>query len=1240
MSGCSNPAFSLTALLLAGRPAYIGITLDSAAGDATINQPPLNRCSMKYQTRLILLLATALLSATIIFGATEPPAAASPQTDLRLLCDVWSTENGLPQNTIQAVLQTRDGYLWISTQEGLVRYDGLRFTVFDTRNTKEMRHNNISELFEDRDGRLWIASSGGLLCYDKGKFTSYTTRDGLSSDVIETVLEDRQGNLWIGTSGGGLNRFRNGSFTRFTARDGFTSNQVWKLLEDHEGSIWIGTESGLCRFRDGQFHFYTTRDGLAHDYIYALRETRDHSLWIGTRNGLTQMKNGVLTTLSEKDGLTHTTIRALFEDQAGALWVGTEGGGVLRYSEGRFSGFTMRNGLSDNTVQCLTQDREGSLWIGTSIGGLNRLRQGNFFSWSTREGLPNDFIRVVYEGRDGSLWIGSMGGGLSRIRNGKITSWTTKDGLPGDSVRALFEDSKGALWIGTDAGLSRFSNGRFTNWSVKDGLSHDAVRAIYEDHTGALWIGTRGGGIDIFRDGRFSVLRLEGFQAALIRVIYEDSKGRVWIGGDSGLTLWQDGRARTWTTSDGLSNNMVFDIHEDRSGTLWVGTYGGGLNRFRDGRFTPVTVRNGLFDNIIYRVLEDDRGWLWMTCNKGIYRARIEQLNAFADGKIGSVTCQVFGLADGMKSSECNGGNYPAGWRSRDGRMWFPTVKGVVEVNPDQLIVNRTVPPVAIERMLADDRPVSREDDLTLPPGQGRLEIHYTALSFVVPERVSFKYKLEGFDQDWIEAGNRRAAYYTNLPPGSYRFRVIACNDNGVWNEAGAAVAFRLKPHFYQTWWFYVLCALSAGGLAVGIWRFRVRQLKATERELAARVAERTRELQEEIAHRQRIENALRDSEEHHRRLFEDNPLPMWVYDLETLAFLAVNRAATNEYGYACEEFLTMTIRDIRPPEEVPKLAAVGEGFNHQRIWKHRKKDGTLLDVEIHSHLITFAGRRAELVLAHNVTERLRAERELCELTGRLEAQNRELNAFTEKLARSNRELESFASIASHDLQEPLRKVQAFGDRLKNRYSEKLDETARDYIARMQSATARMQTLINDLLAYSRVATRVEPFRPVNLHTIAREVVSDLEARIERTGGRVEIGELPVIEADPTQMRQVLQNLIGNGLKFHKPDTPPVVSVSSEAVRGADGEITAWQIRVEDNGIGFDEKYLEKIFAIFQRLHGQREYEGTGIGLAVVRRVIERHGGHITARSQPNQGATFILTLPASVQKQAVAVSA
>ena len=1134
--------------------------------------------------------------------------------------------------------------MWIGTQEGLVRYDGLRFTIFDTKNTKELRHNNISDLFEGRDGRLWIASSGGLVVYREGKFTGYTTQDGLSSDVIETVLEDRQGTVWIGIFGGGLNRLRDGKFTRFTAREGFTDTRIRRLLEDHEGTIWIGTEKGLGRFRDGQFRFYTTRDGLAHDYVYALCETRDHSLWIGTRQGLSRMKDGVLTTLTAQDGLAPEIIRALSEDQAGALWIGTEGGGVRRYHEGRVASFTSRNGLSDNTVVSLTPDREGNLWVGTGIGGLNRLRQGNFFSWSTREGLPNDFIRVVREGRDGSLWIGSMGGGLVRMKDGRISAWTTRDGLPGDSVRALFEDRQGALWIGTDAGLSRLSQGRFTNWSVKDGLSHDAIRAIYEDRTGALWIGTLGGGIDIFRNGRFSVFRPEGFQSALVRAIYEDSKGRVWIGGDNGLTLWHEGRARTWTTRDGLSNNVVFDIHEDRSGTLWVGTYGGGLNRFKDGWFTPITVSNGLFDNIVYRILEDDHGWLWMTCNKGIYRARIEQLNAFADSRLSAVTCQVFGMADGMKGSECNGGNYPAGWRTRDGRMWFPTVKGVVEVNPDQLIVNQAVPPVAIERLVADDRPVSRAAEIVLPPGQGRLEIHYTALSFIVPERVAFKYRLEGFDENWIEAGNRRAAYYTNLPPGRYRFRVLACNDDGVWNETGAALSFRLQPHFYQTWWFYVLGACSAGGLAVGIWRFRVRQLKASERELAARVEERTRELQEQIAHRQRTEDALRESEEHHRRLFDDNPLPMWVYDLETLDFLAVNKAALRQYGYTREEFLTMTIRDIRPPEELPRLmtavASLSDGLNHERIWKHRQKDGTLLDVEIHSHLITFAGRRAELVLAHNVTERLRAERALRELTGQLEAQNRELNAFTEKLARSNRELESFASIASHDLQEPLRKVQAFGDRLKSRYTEKLDETARDYIGRMQSATARMQTLINDLLTYSRVATRVEPFRPVKLEVITREVVSDLEARIERTGGRVEIGELPVIEADPTQMRQVLQNLIGNGLKFHQPDLPPVVSVSSQAVRRADGEITAWQISVQDNGIGFDEKYLDKIFVIFQRLHGHAEYEGTGVGLAVVRRIVERHNGHITARSQPGQGATFMLTLPVSASPQAATVSA
>lgn len=402
-------------------------------------------------------------------------------------------------------------------------------------------------------------------------------------------------------------------------------------------------------------------------------------------------------------------------------------------------------------------------------------------------------------------------------------------------------------------------------------------------------------------------------------------------------------------------------------------------------------------------------------------------------------------------------------------------------------------------------------------------------------------------------------------------------------------------------------------------------------------IAERKASLEashEDIEQKVQVRTAeLQASEERYRLLFESSPLPMWVYDLDTLAFLAVNDAAMHHYEYAREEFLSMTIKDIRPLEDLPLLEnnlIASEGKEDLDVaggWRHRKKDGTIIDVEITSHALLFAGKRAKLVMAIDITERKRAEEKLKD--------------FTAKLEQSNRELQDFASVASHDLQEPLRKIQAFGERLKAKYSEALSTQGCDYLERMQSAAGRMRTLIDDLLTFSRVTTKAQPFIPVDLAETVQGVLSDLEVRIEQSGGKVEVAPLPSIDADPLQMRQLLQNLISNGLKFHRAGESPIVRVYTRALNGQNGCLASahttdemCHLIVEDNGIGFDEKYTDRIFTIFQRLHGRGEYEGTGIGLAVCRKIAERHHGAITAQSQPGQGATFIVTLPVTQQKE------
>ncbi len=773
--------------------------------------------------------------------------------------DSWGIEEGLPQNTVNAVIRTRDGYLWLGTQEGLARFDGVRFETFDNRGTPQLLNNLIRALYEDRGGNLWIGTQGGgLTCLNKedGTFATFTVKHGLSNDRVRVVCEDRGRNLWIGTDNG-LNRMTDGKFTIFTDREGLSGNRVRSICEDSEGNLWIGTfAGGLNRLKDGEFTTYTTGEGLSDNRVRCIVEDREGTLWIGTYGGgLNRLKNGEFTAYTTKEGLTGDRIMSILEDRDGNLWIGTDGGGLNRLEDGKFTAYTTREGLSNDFVWSIREDTEGSLWIGTGGGGLNRLKEGTFTPYTTREGLSGDFVWSIDEDRQGNRWIGTNSG-LNRLdkSGGNVTVYTTRQGLSDDTVRSVFEDRGGNLWVGTDNGLNRLKDGKFTTYTTGDGLSNRFVKVLYEDRAGNLWIGTNGGLNRRDRsDGKFTTYTIEdGLSHNIVRAISEGREGILWIGTDIGLNRLdtKDGTITVYTTRDGLSSDIVRAIAGDGEGGLWLGTRGGGLNRLKDGKFTPVTTKHGLFDDSVFKILDDGGGNLWMSCNKGIFRVAKRDLVDLCEGKRTSLRCVSYNEKDGMKSRECNGGRQPAGCKGADGKLWFPTTKGAVMVDPAAMNTRRPPPPVKIEKILVDNKNVGdyfalKGDKIELSPGKEHLEIRYTGLSLLEPDNVRFKYIMEGFDQEWRDVGTRRTAYYTKLPPGEYIFRVAARNKNGPWNKTGASVFLYLEPYFYQAWWFYPLCAAVLGLLVFTGFRIRVRRLKVRADKLQALVEAQTKDLKE-----------------------------------------------------------------------------------------------------------------------------------------------------------------------------------------------------------------------------------------------------------------------------------------------------------------------------------------------------------------------------------------------------------
>jgi signal transduction histidine kinase/ligand-binding sensor domain-containing protein len=764
--------------------------------------------------------------------------------------DYWTTDQGLPQNTISSILQTRDGYLWFTTLDGLVRYDGVRFTVFDKSNTKNINSNRFTKLNEDREGNLWVGSEdGGLLQYRQGSFVTYTTREGLPDNLIRWISDDPENGVVIATQTG-LARWHQGQITSYSPA-GARLGEFSYL--GRSGALWSRDESGLHCFKDGRLTTYPVSDSTEKELFLVRYESRDGNLWVSTRSaGLQRWQAGQVTRYTANDGLPPGSVTAFAEDRQGNLWVGTDRGSLCRFQNGRF---TVVQTLGSERLIALHEDREGNFWVGTFLHGLYRLRREVVTVYT--QGLDNTNVYPIFEDRAGNIWIG--GAGLSRYSAGTFIRQPLNL-ASGQDIASLAEDREGRLWFGGLGHAGWLRDGKFTDQTSELSLAGKHVFAILEDRVGNLWFGTNPGVIKL-SGGLGGQITLYTAQDGLanedVKEILEDRQGRLWFATYGGLSRFEGGRFTSFTEQDGLASNRVRTLYEDDAGVLWIGSYDGGLTRLKDGRFTRYTTRKGLFNNGVFRILEDQRGNFWMSSNRGIYRVSRQQLNDFAEGEIQVITSVSYGQADGLSNTECNGGRQPAGWKTRDGKLWFPTQGGVAVIDPQAVLPNPQPPPVLIENCIIDSASVAVSPRLRLAPGQENLELHYTGLSFIKSEYVRFKYQLVGLDQDWVDVGPRRVAYFNHLPPGEYTFRVIAANSDGVWNTEGATLPITVIPHFWQTWWFRLLSLLLVIGLIGLSFRWRITQLR---RKHAAQEAFSRQLIESQESERKRIAAELHDS--------------------------------------------------------------------------------------------------------------------------------------------------------------------------------------------------------------------------------------------------------------------------------------------------------------------------------------------------------------------------------------------
>ncbi|WP_164010919.1 two-component regulator propeller domain-containing protein [Pyxidicoccus trucidator] len=1128
----------------------------------------------------------------------------------------WGLDDGLPQSSALALAQGADGHLFVGTQEGLALFDGRTWTVMDQ--AAGMPCEEIMALASAPDGTVWAGTAGcGLVRIHKGAITHLPTLPGQRGDRVSVLERTLDGTLWVGTDHGLARLGTNPTFT-FLAALGTADVSA---LAPAEGGVWVGTRaSGLWRVRGDNAERITPPGPL--DHVTALTVDGDGGLWVGTHSdGLWYRTPAGSFEQAPSD--VPSRISALRMARHGGLWVGTETAGFGRLKRNRY---TQAKGVPSNAgVVAFLEDTEGSLWVGTFSSSLHQLRRAELDVVGKPEGLTDDFIWSVYEDREGAVWIGTTGGALHRWKDGKLASlYTAAEGLPQGRIFDIIQDREGALWLATSVGAARFHEGRFELLTTKDGLPSDIVYSLYEDSAGSLWFGTRAG-LARRRDGQWRVFTTkDGLSRDNITNIREAVGGGLWLGSNSGLDFLDESGVRQGGPEEELAgrdvSGLVLDAQDPK--VLWAAT-DDGLARVDASGVAVVRGRDGLVVNNVLSVADDGRGHLWMGSNRGLYRVAKSELTAFFSRQSPRVAAVLYGRSEGMRSIECNSYSNASSIRTHMGELWFATVMGAVRVPAAAEPRSRTAPPLHITKVTTRNVPVSIENGL--PPGVVDVELSFVALTFVAPEKVRYRYWLEGYDEGWREKEGVPEATYTNLPPGEYRFRVRAESADGRWGPVETGVLLRRPARFFEASSFHFTLGLALVGGGLGTYRWRVGRLRARAQELSQRVEERTRELATANAELQQALDTSAEGERSLRRLIDRLPIAITVVEGDRVVY--ANDTSLQLLGYERFEDLAGQNMSVHVPEDErtlwdERLAALRRGeLLPVRLSRVRRLDGSVALAEVSGVMLRFGGRMASVVLARDVTESRRMEERL-RLSDRMSG------------------VGTLAAGVAHEINNPLSYVignqQFVLERLEPLLEASGGETVPVPVTTLESlaealrdaseGAGRVRHIVRDLKTFSRGDE--ESNRPLDVRPVLESALSICLNEVRhRARVRRELGEVPPVMANEARLGQVFLNLLVNAAQSIPDGQVERHEIVLRTFTDANGRAV---VEVSDTGSGIAPEHLERIFDPF--FTTKPVGVGTGLGLSICHGIVSVLGGDIQVESQVGKGTRFRVLLPAATE--------